>query len=424
MMRTYHKLIITLILVLGFSLSGLYAQDYPQLYFLTGFHWYSLGGAFSGPDWSESETQTFTSYSVNPLNIRSIHETYRFDGSIEYIHTDSTYAFDGAVELEQDFFTLRSPLRLWRYGSFPLYRISKISYDGYYLEDRLAYNPTGTDFSIKTWHTYNENRKLIGSVWKTLNPLQFTKIEVTLDDLERRIEEYRYVSPDSLTWTPNMRIEYIYTDQQFAQSQDFEKHYLYMPDYILREVQGYMQGTPPYLNDDYALSYVIETHASNQGEWYEPEYHCMNLQFDGDGVSLEYCNGIYFLNWNTAGLLTYIGADYEGSPGYTFTYSHTSDVSNSDQVNTAAIPLLVYPNPVRDQSSLEYSLSKASPMQISTYNIKGQLVKKESYPASNQKGSLSWAAKDAQGRALANGIYLIRMQAEGEVFTARVMVVK
>lgn len=423
-MRTQHKIVITLFLILGFSLSGLYAQDYPQLYFLTGFHWYSSSGLEPGPQWSESEWQTFNYQNADPLNIRSIHETYRFDGSLEFIHTDSTYAFDGAVELDRDFFTVRSPLRLWRYGSLPLYRISKITNDGYYLEDLLAYNPTGTDFRIKAWHTYNENKKLIGSVWKTSNPLQFTKIEVTLDDLERRIEEYRYVSSDSLAWTPNMRIEYIYADQQFAQSQDFEKHYLYMPDYILRDVQGYRQGTPPYLNDDYAVSYVIETHANAQGEWYEPEYYCMNLQFGDDGASLEYCYGFYFLNWNTAGLLTYIYADFEGSPGFTFNYGHTSIVSNSDQVHTAAAPLLVYPNPVRDQTLVEYSLAKAGSMKISTYNIKGQLVKKESYLAMVKKGSLTWTASDKQGRELPNGIYLIRMEAEGEVFTSRVMVVK
>lgn len=423
-MRTQYRIILTLVLVLGLSLPGLYAQDFPQIHFLTGFHWYSSGGAFGGPDWSESETQTFTSFSVNPLDIRSIHETYSFDGSIDFIHSDSTYAFDGAVEYATDFFTLRSPLRLWRYGSFPLYRISKITYDGYYLEDRLAYNATGTDYKIQAWHTYNEAKKLIGSLWKSSNPVQFTKIEMTLDAEGRRTQEDRYVSPDSLTWTPNMRLEYIYTGNQFAQSQNFEKYYLYMPDYILLGIQGYKQGTPPYLNDDYAVSYVIETHANTQGEWYEPEYHCQNLQISEEGSSLEYCNGLFFLNWNTAGLLTYIGADFEGSPGYTFTYSHSGAVSNSDPLHAAAIPLLVYPNPVRDQSSLEYSLTKASTMQVSTYNIKGQLLKKESYPATSQKGSLSWTAKDAQGRALANGIYLIRMVAEGEVFTSRVMVVK
>ena len=91
-MRTQHKLIITLILILGFSLSGLYAQDYPQLYFLTGFHWYSSSGLEPGPQWSESEWQTFNYQNADPLNIRSIHETYRFDGSLEFIHTDSTYA--------------------------------------------------------------------------------------------------------------------------------------------------------------------------------------------------------------------------------------------------------------------------------------------------------------------------------------------
>lgn len=423
MMQAYYKMMITLFLILGFSLSGLYAQDYPQLYFLTGFHWYSLGGVFSGPNWSESETQTFNYLATDPLNIRSIHETYRFDGSIEFIHSDSTYAFDGAVEFDQDFFTVRSPIRLRRYG-YPLYRISKITYDGYYLEDRLAYTPAGTDYRIETWHSYDEDKKLIGSLWKTSSPLQFTKIEITLDDEGRRMEEYRYVSPDSLSWTPNLHIEYVYFSQLLTQSQDFEKHYLYMPDYILRDVQGYRQGIPPYLNNDYALSYVIETRANALGEWSEPEHHCMNLQFDDEAATLEFCNGIYAMNWNTAGLLTYIYADYEGTPGYTFTYNHTSAVSNSDPVQTAAIPLLVYPNPVRDQSSLEYSLSKASTMQVSTYNVKGQLLKKESYPAISPKGSLIWTANDERGRALPNGIYLIRMQTDGEVFTARVMVVK
>ena len=78
-----------LFLILGFILSGLAAQDFPQIHFLSRFNWYSSGGAFSGPDWSESETQTFNSLPADPLNIRSIHESYRFDGSIEFSHTDT-----------------------------------------------------------------------------------------------------------------------------------------------------------------------------------------------------------------------------------------------------------------------------------------------------------------------------------------------
>ncbi len=78
----------------------------------------------------------------------------------------------------------------------------------------------------------------------------------------------------------------------------------------------------------------------------------------------------------------------------------------------------------QSQTSVEYSLAKAGSMKISTYNIKGQLVKKESYPTMVKKGSLIWTASDKQGRELPNGIYLIRMEADDEVFMSRVMVVK
>lgn len=73
------------------------------------------------------------------------------------------------------------------------------------------------------------------------------------------------------------------------------------------------------------------------------------------------------------------------------------------------------PNPFTESTNFNFMLQKTAIVEISVYNIKGELVK--SYPAqhvtADETISLSWDGKGDNGKTLPVGIYLYRLQVNG-----------
>ncbi len=71
-----------------------------------------------------------------------------------------------------------------------------------------------------------------------------------------------------------------------------------------------------------------------------------------------------------------------------------------------------YPNPFNPETSISYYLPDESEVTLNIYNIKGQKIRslyQGKTPAGNHK--LQWNGKNEQGKSVANGIYLYRLQA-------------
>ncbi|HPS39151.1 MAG TPA: FlgD immunoglobulin-like domain containing protein, partial [Candidatus Cloacimonadota bacterium] len=78
----------------------------------------------------------------------------------------------------------------------------------------------------------------------------------------------------------------------------------------------------------------------------------------------------------------------------------------------------------REFAKLSLSLPNAATVQVSTYNIRGQEVKTESFLYQpNNQDSFNWMAVDRQGEKLPAGIYLLRIKAGTQSKTARVVVI-
>ena len=73
------------------------------------------------------------------------------------------------------------------------------------------------------------------------------------------------------------------------------------------------------------------------------------------------------------------------------------------------------PNPFTESTNFNFMLQKTAIVEVSVYNIKGELVK--SYPAqhvtADETISLSWDGKSDNGKTLPVGIYLYRLQVNG-----------
>ncbi len=79
-----------------------------------------------------------------------------------------------------------------------------------------------------------------------------------------------------------------------------------------------------------------------------------------------------------------------------------------------------YPNPFREFTQICWDQKDASPVLISVYNLKGQLVKRFE-PQRPESGELVWSGEDSQGRQVSPGLYFIRLQSGSEVQTGKVL---
>ncbi|MCB5255183.1 MAG: C25 family cysteine peptidase [Candidatus Cloacimonetes bacterium] len=125
----------------------------------------------------------------------------------------------------------------------------------------------------------------------------------------------------------------------------------------------------------------------------------------------------------------YILAIYaEGKSQATLTLSfYWGGVDNPDQPLPPAVTGLErnYPNPFNPSTTICFTLSEASAVRLSIYNLKGQRV------ASLMDEVLSsgahrkiWNALDERGRSVSSGIYLIRLETNSGTFTQKAMLMK
>lgn len=93
---------------------------------------------------------------------------------------------------------------------------------------------------------------------------------------------------------------------------------------------------------------------------------------------------------------------------------------------TAVAPRLsVYPNPIRDNSTVKLELPEAGHFEIGIYNLKGQLVKRfpsQSYPAGIN--TLSWTGLDDGGMQLPAGLYLLKASGPSRTMQAKLIIMK
>ena len=85
----------------------------------------------------------------------------------------------------------------------------------------------------------------------------------------------------------------------------------------------------------------------------------------------------------------------------------------------------VYPNPVKDQAQIEYSLKAPGQVVLSVYDVIGRQVRRVIsglQPAGVHR--VVWDGKDESARVVSNGVYLVRLNSPDATRTARVVVVR
>jgi len=85
----------------------------------------------------------------------------------------------------------------------------------------------------------------------------------------------------------------------------------------------------------------------------------------------------------------------------------------------------VYPNPVKSQAQIEYSLKAPGLIELAVYDVMGRLVRqlvRSQQPAGVNRAA--WDAKTESGERVSSGIYFVKLSAPGLNKTSRFVVVR
>jgi flagellar hook assembly protein FlgD len=72
----------------------------------------------------------------------------------------------------------------------------------------------------------------------------------------------------------------------------------------------------------------------------------------------------------------------------------------------------VYPNPVRSDATVEYSLARESSMDLSVYDVRGARVRTlRNGTFGAGRYSVRWDGRDDSGHRMGGGVYFVRLSA-------------
>ncbi|MBS4016326.1 MAG: T9SS type A sorting domain-containing protein, partial [Candidatus Latescibacteria bacterium] len=179
-----------------------------------------------------------------------------------------------------------------------------------------------------------------------------------------------------------------------------------------------------------------------------PSYYTITATADGPGIIIP--SGYVMVNIGTDTTFTITpnancqldslvvdninhGADSTYYTFYNVTTDHTISAYFSPVVDIEEpdndYPLLslqrIYPNPFKNQTTIQYQLTKSAPVRIKIYNCLGSEVRTlvDGHQTAGTY-TVNWNGKDNKGRSVGNGLYIIRIIAESESSQHRLLLIR
>lgn len=120
--------------------------------------------------------------------------------------------------------------------------------------------------------------------------------------------------------------------------------------------------------------------------------------------------------------------DVDSLNNKTFPYTITvqEDIGVEEDIISASVSdVSSYPNPFKQDVSLQYALNKAAQVSIRVYNLKGQLVRELANGVKTSgRHTEVWKGADNGGRSVPNGVYLFVVKTDSQAVSSKVMLMR
>ena len=169
-------------------------------------------------------------------------------------------------------------------------------------------------------------------------------------------------------------------------------------------------------NNGWAVGFggtIIRT--TDGGENWTPVYLPLNERSDLSYITFRKGNTNLYTGWICGW----------GSAIYKAQVNLTTGLDNPNTSPTTFKLFQNYPNPFNPSTTIEYQISTTSDVEVSIYDINGQLVRtlvNETQNAGSYK--LQWNGQDAEHRTVASGTYFYRVKSGSEVLVNKMILLK
>ncbi len=106
-------------------------------------------------------------------------------------------------------------------------------------------------------------------------------------------------------------------------------------------------------------------------------------------------------------------------------YENDNVENEGEDILPLRMNMMNYPNPFNPETTIRYELPVSEAVELSIYNIKGELVKRlisETLPAGSHE--VVWLGTNNSGSVCASGIYFLRLQSSNDEITRRMVLLR
>jgi len=319
------------------------------------------------------------------------------------------------------------------FGTFELYRLYCI-YDGqnrithYYMylldTQTMAQVPAG-----RVHFVYSGNRLSEMLSWDNMEDkvVEYSKATFTADNQGRAILQMEQTSPDSANWVNSTKDEMTYHPHDTSTGATLVEYMSSMlPSAIV--MSSFMFAGMPLQSTESSWSGSAWTLSSRDTyTWNDANDHLQELLMENWSGSAWVPNQRDTYSYDPNGNInliieqTWSGRTWTDDYKQEYTWQSTSAIDDPGIPAVNNLQITAYPMPFSSTITISPKSDQAGRIDLSVYNLKGQLVRNFSTLPGQD---VIWDGTNASGASCANGVYFIRMEQNHLSKSSRIIKIK
>jgi hypothetical protein len=174
------------------------------------------------------------------------------------------------------------------------------------------------------------------------------------------------------------------------------------------------------LGNDYGYLFFYQNVGTNSFPVFNAEYETLRTR---SGVFIDALTESRFrmLDWNGDGDLDLV---LGGQDGNVWLYENATDLGAAESGDRAAVPIIsISPNPFRTRTDIRWGITDNSSQmkKLQIFDISGRLIESFSLTDIGHPSSVTWNGSDLSGYSVPPGVYFVRIDIDGRIYTKQII---